>query len=313
MDSNNFDFSMILRIVKKNFKVFLTVAVLSAILSVILSGPTFITPLFKSEALVYPINIKPYSEESETEQMLQIFGAGDIRDSIIEKFNLYERYDIPKGEASSKYYMALEYNDRVVTGKTPYESIRLEVFDASPDTAKLIAEEIIRQLNLKIRSYYNERGLDRSQSYKEQMAYQIAYIDSVQNEIRELSTDKRVMEYESQTRELVRGYIEALTRNPNSKETQKLKKWLQDLQESGSRLASLQEISKMATKQFGNISYKFLEYRAIGVEKVNYTDVVVSPEVSDRKAWPVRWLIVLLSMVGTFVLTLIILVIAKRH
>lgn len=312
MESKNFDFSAVLTIVRNNLKVFITVAILSAVLSIFFSGSLFLTPLFKSVAVVYPINITPYSEESETEQMLQIFEAGSIRDSIIEKFDLYKRYDIEKGVASSKYYMHDKYNDRVVTSKTSYESIVLEVWDEDPDTAKMMADEVIRQLNLKIRSFYNQRGLDRSETYMNQMKYQLSFIDSVQQQIGELSSDKRVMEYRSQTRELVKGYVEALKDGANSDRAKALDSWLQDLQKSGSKLQSLQEISDMAATQFGNISFKFLDWRAIGVERVNYTDVVVSPEVPDRKAWPVRWLIVLLSVAGTFVLTLVVLAISNR-
>lgn len=313
MESKNFDFSAIIRIVSKNIKVFITVAIVSAVLAVVFSSKIFLTPLFKSVAVVYPINIKAYGEESTTEQMLQIFQSGDIMDSVIDKFDLYERYDIEKGVASSKYYMNQEYHDRVMTSKTTFESIRLEVLDESPDTAKLMADEIIRQLNLKIRSFYNERGLDRSETYRKQMAYQLAFIDSVQQHISELSSENRVMQYESQTRELVRGYVEALKLGPNSDQANAIEGWLKDLQKSGSQLESLQEISRMAAEQFGEISFKFLDYRAIGVEEVSYTDVVVSPEVPDRKAWPVRWLILLLSVAGACVITLIILAIAKRH
>lgn len=312
MESKNFDFSAVLRIVRNNLKVFITVAVVSGILAIFFSSSLFLKPLFKSVAVVYPINITPYSEESETEQMLQIFEAGSIRDSIIDKFDLYKRYDIDEGTASSKYYMHMEYNDRVVTSKTSYESIVLEVLDQNPDTAKLMADEILRQLNLKIRSFYNQRGLDRSDTYMNQMKYQLTYIDSVQQKIRALSSEKRVMEYESQTRELVKGYIDALKDGPNSDRAKALNSWLTDLQESGSKLQSLQNISEIAAKQFGLISFKFLDWRAIGVEKVNYTDVVVSPEVPDRKSWPVRWLIILLSVTGTFVITLVVLAIAKR-
>lgn len=312
MESKNFDFSAILRIVRNNLKIFLTVAILSAVLAIIFSGSFFLKPLFKSVAVVYPINVKPYSDESETEQMLQIFESGSIRDSVIEKFDLYKRYKIKPGVASSKYYMHQKYNDMVVTSKTSYESIVLEVLDESPDTAKMMADEILRQLNLKIRSFYNQRGLDRSEAFLEQMNYQLSYIDSIQQKIEVLSSEKRVMEYESQTRELVKGYVDALKDGPNSERAKELNSWLKDLQESGSKLQSLQEISDMAAKQFGEISFKFLDWRAIGMEKVNYTDVVVSPQVPDRKAWPVRWLIILLSVTGTFVVTLMIIAIAKR-
>ena len=66
----------------------MVIGILAGIISIIFSGPTFIKPKFKSFAVVYPVNIEEYSEESNTEQMLEIFNSGDIRDQIIEKFEL---------------------------------------------------------------------------------------------------------------------------------------------------------------------------------------------------------------------------------
>lgn len=312
MEQQNFDFSKIITIIQKNIKVFIVVAIGAAILATVFSGPTFLKPRFKSYAVVYPINIKPYSDESETEQLLQMFQAGAIRDSIIEKFDLYNRYNIEKGQPSSKYYMYLEYNDRVVSSKTTYESVVLEVFDEDPETAKIMADEILVQLGSTIQSFYHERGQRRSEAFKKQMDYQTMVIDSIQQEIQKLGLEKGLLQYESQTRELMRGYINANTANPNSNNTKEMRKWLDDLQASGSTFQSLQEISAAATEQYGFITEKFLEWRAIGYEDVSYLDVVVAPEVSDKKVWPVRWLILLLAVTVASFVTLIILAVAKK-
>lgn len=313
MEQQNFDFSTIVTIIRKNIKVFIVVIIGSAILAVIFSGPSFLKPRFKSYAVVYPINIHTYSEESQTEQLLQMFQAGSIRDSIIEKFDLYKRYDIEKGQPSSKYYMYLEYNDRMVSSKTSYESVVLEVFDENPDTAKLMADEVLVQLDKKIRSFYNERGQRRSQAFKNQMDYQATVIDSIQQQIQQLGQEKGLVEYESQTRELMKGYIDAFAVNPNSERTEEMRKWLDDLQSSGSTFKSLQEISTVATEEYGQLTEKFLDWRAIGYENVTYMDVVVSPEVPDKKAWPVRWLILLLATTVASFVTLVILAAAKKY
>ena len=311
MERENFDFSTIIRIFKKNIKVFIVVIIAAAALAVVFSGPYFLKPLYKSVAVVYPINIKPYSDESETEQLLQIFQAGDIRDSVIQKFDLYQRYDIWEGGEASKHYMQLEYNDRVMSSKTSYESVLLEVFDEDPEIAKLMADEVLSQLNMKIRAFYNKRGRDRADAFKKQMDYQLVFIDSVQQQIKLLSESKGLVQYESQARELVKGYIDSYGANPSSERTKEMRKWLDDLQEYGSIFQSLQNVSLYATEQYGEISFKYLEYRAIGYEEVSYIDVVVSPDTSNKKAWPVRWLILVLSVGIAMLITLIVL--AARH
>lgn len=313
MEQQNFDFSRIISIIRKNYKVFLVVALVAAVLATIFSGPTFLKPRFKSVAVVYPINIKPYSDESQTEQLLQMFEASSIRDSLISKFNLYERYEIEEGTPSSKYYMQLEYNDRVVSSKTSYESVVLEVFDEEPEIAKQMADEILVQLNKKIRSFYHRRGRDRSDAFQTSMDFQLAIIDTLQQKIQKLAAEKNLVQYESQARELVKGYIDSYAAGPNSERTKELRLWLNDLQESGANFQALQNISDIAAEQYGEISFKFLEYRAIGYENVSYIDIVVSPEVNDKKVWPIRWLILLLSVAVASLVTLIVLAAAKKY
>ena len=88
MDNNNFNnLSLIQLIIKWKWHI-LIITVVAALCGAIFSSSRFITPLYKSEAILYPANVFPYSEESETEQMLQIINSQSIADSIIEKYDL---------------------------------------------------------------------------------------------------------------------------------------------------------------------------------------------------------------------------------
>jgi len=311
MESNNFDFSAIVKIVRKNLWLFVVVGIIAVIISAIFSGPAFMEPKFKSVAVVYPYNINTYSDESETEQLLQLFEASAIRDTLIEKFDLWKRYEIEKGADKAKFFLYEEYNDRVVTSKTMYESVLLEVMDEDPDTAKLMADEILYQLNERIKRHRNQWGVSRAGSYRKQMEHQLALIDTLESRIAEISKEKRVLDYEAQTRELVRAYVDELARSGNSKQSEDIAIWLGQLQQSGSLVQTLQAVSDYSAEQYGVLASKYLDWRAIGYEDINYLDVVVSPEVPDKKAWPVRWLVVLLSLVSALVLTLIFLAIGK--
>ncbi len=312
MESNSFDFTAIFKIVKRNLLLFGIVSVVAIALSVFFSSTTFLEPKFKSFAVVYPVNISTYSEESTTEQLLQMFEASSIRDSVIEKFDLYSRYEIEPEVPSSKYYMGLEYSERVVSSKTQYESVVVEVLDEDPEIAKLMVDEILVQLKGVIQGFYHQRGRARATSFKRQMDYQLAVIDTIEMKISALSKENHLLEFESQSREIVRGYIDALSKGENSNQSKILREWLEDVEESGSVYQSLQNISEMAAEEYGNLTNKHLDWRALGYEEVEYLDVVVSPEVADKKIWPIRWLIVLMSVASACFLTLVILAIGKR-
>ena len=113
----------------------IVIAVIAGIVSIVFSSPTFINPKFKSTAIVYPVNLSEYSEESYTEQMLEILNSGDIRDELIEKFQLDVHYKIDK---SYKYYLSAmlgKYSDNVSFRKTENEAIKIEVLDTDPKIA----------------------------------------------------------------------------------------------------------------------------------------------------------------------------------
>ena len=87
MDNNFNNLSLVQLVLKWKWHI-LIITLVAALCGAIFSSSLFITPLYKSEAVAYPANISPYSDESETEQMLQIINSQSIMDSIIEKYDL---------------------------------------------------------------------------------------------------------------------------------------------------------------------------------------------------------------------------------
>ena len=95
------------------------ITLVAAVLGAIFSGSTFITPLYKSDATVYPTHIEEYSDETITEQMLQIMQSQEIMDSVVEKFNLMKHYKIDKSYKYWKTALIGEYRSNVSISRTP--------------------------------------------------------------------------------------------------------------------------------------------------------------------------------------------------
>jgi capsular polysaccharide biosynthesis protein len=91
-----FDNRRILDIIWNRRIHFIIIGIIAVVLSAIFSSPFFITPKFKSSARVYPSNISAISEESTTEQMLEIMNSVDIKLEMMKAFNLDEVYKIDK-------------------------------------------------------------------------------------------------------------------------------------------------------------------------------------------------------------------------
>lgn len=162
--------------------------VVAVLLAVFFSSSIFITPLFKSYAVVYPSNILPYSDETETEQMMQMMQSKEIRDSIIKKFDLARHYKI---DPDYRYYTSTllwEYGKKVKITKTPYSAVSIEVWDKDPKIACDMANEIMNQYNFKVRSLHKEKFWEVVVNYRTIVNMKKKELDSITQRTRELGT-----------------------------------------------------------------------------------------------------------------------------
>jgi capsular polysaccharide biosynthesis protein len=183
------------------------ITLLAVILAAIFSGPTFITPMFKSYALVYPSNVQSYSEESESEQMLQYFQSREIRDKIIEKYNLAKRYKI---DPSYKYFqtaMLGEYSKNISISKTPYESVRIDVMDSDPQIACDIVNDIIVFYNQKVLKTHRAKYQEIVVILADRLEKKRQEIDEVEKKHYELRNVYGLIDYPNQSREVARGFL----------------------------------------------------------------------------------------------------------
>ncbi len=282
------------------------IVVVAGILAAIFSGPTFITPMFKSSAILYPGNVDSYSEESTTEQMLQIMNSQDIVDSVIERFNLAAHYDI---NPEYKYFQTVlldEYHTNVSISKTPYESVMIEVKDKDPQRASDMVSAIIELYDNKISTLHKTKYGEVVAMYQNQLASKRANLDSLKGILYELGTKYGIFEYEYQSQEIMRGYLRTLTgqggSNVNSKEVKRLLKSME--QKSGQLVevvAMIQEeaISYVAVKEDLEMNERFL------YADMTYSNIVSKPFAADKKTYPVRWLIVAMAALAAFVFALL--------
>jgi hypothetical protein len=310
MESKEFNFKSLVDLIIERWMLLAVVGIVGAMVGVVISMPTFMPAKFNSVAVVYPVNVLAYSEESETEQLLQVFESSSIRDSIVDKFNLYDRYKIERGQPESRYYLIEEFNQRFFISKTLYESVRIEVLDEAPEVARAMASEMLTQVNRKFNELANERGRNLTNSFKIQMDYQSSVIDSLEQLASKMSVEKGLLEYEAQSRELMRGYIDA-TASGNSTMKEEIERFMENSQESGSSLMMLQSLTEFSIERRSEMEKGYLFWREFAFRDVNYIDVIVEPEVADKKAWPVRWLVVALSMGAALLAAVVLLALGK--
>jgi hypothetical protein len=278
------------------------IAVAAILLSAFFSGPIFITPLFKSYAVMYPSNVSPYSTENETEQMIQILQSKDIRDSVIKKFDLPKHYGIdPKYE----YYistMLWEWNQKVKINKTPYEAVTVEIYDKDPNIASAMVDAMIDFYNLKVRSLHREKFGEVIINFREVWEMKRKDLDSLKQRAEDLGTQYGILDFPNQTREVMRAYLGSGSQY-NKKEAERLKK---NLEEKGGEMMLLGELMKSESGTYSQ--YKLDFDRAVQNYKRNYTyvNLLNKPFPADKKAYPIRWIIVIISTISALLIAILV-------
>lgn len=282
------------------WKYHLLAVVLAAILlSVLFSSPIFIKPLYKSFAVVYPSNISPYSDENETEQMIQLLQSRDVRDSVIRRFNLAKHWEI---DSTYKYFVSTivyYWDQRVRISKTPNEAVEIEVYDPDPQVASDMVSAIINYYNVKVRALHKEKFGEVLGNYLYILAKKQQYLDSLKEQITELGKRYGILEYGNQTREVMRAYFQ----NMGNRVTQQ---YVRNMEEHGGEYLKLVQMMNAESGTF--IAMKLDYDKALLNYNRNYThaNILSKPFPADKKSYPVRWLIVVLSTLAALFLALIV-------
>ncbi len=297
-------------IIKKRMH-FLVVTLVALIAAVLFSSEWFIKPKYRSFALVYPANITPYSEESASEQMLQLFSAADVRSAVIKKFDLYKHYNIDSSDRLALAAVIGEYESNVEVNRTQFESVEIIVMDQDPVRASEMVMEIIHQMNLKARALQREKTMEVEVVIKNQLDFKKRNADSINDRLHELRVKYQLFDYDMQVKEVTKSYLKAVA--AGGKNLKEIDVMMRNLEEKGGEYYELSKIYDALLKSYNKTK---VEYDVVVKDlnkELTYTNIVTRPTPSYKKAYPVRWLIVLASVASAnLFLFVLFLVLDKR-
>lgn len=292
---------------------FFIVMAVATIAGFLFSSTLFIKPKYTSFAIFYPANLTTYSGEGSTEQMLQWFESRVIKDSIIIKYDLAQRYGIDPSNKHFNATMKTLYNNNVNISKTQFESVRLQVRDIDPVIAKDMVNSIIELYNNLVNASHREKYLEVLQSEENKLLEKRRQLDSLTKKMISLRETYGLIDYGIQAREVTKGYLGTLDGGSmaqvNRSEVNRIKN---NIESKGDTLLLLTNLLTAVTSEYTNTMYSY-ELAKFNVEKkLSYVTVVTHPVVSDKKSHPVRWLILLLSLISTASLFFIIIAILEN-
>ena len=293
---------------KKHLAIIVIVVV---ILSAIFSGSYFITPLFESTVILYPTasnsiskvllsdnfnnskDILEFGEIEQTEQMLQILNSNQIRDRIISKYYLLEHYEI---KPDSKYKMTNlydEYDNNFRFRRTEYMAVKITVYDRDAQLAANMANNVAELV---------DSTINHMQKKIAKKAYRIVQIE-YNNLLKEISVKEDsltvlrefgVHDYESQS-EMFNRQLAIEMAGGNKGSIDRLEKKLEILAKYGGPYVSLRDALEHDKKQLSNIKAKYEEAKVDATESLPHTFVINTAYKAEKKTYPIRWLIVVIS------------------
>ena len=303
MDNNFNNLSLVQVILKWKWHIVI-ITLAAALCGAIFSSSMFITPLYKSEAVAYPANISPYSDESETEQMLQIINSQSIVDSIIEKYDLWADYQIDKNYKFARTYMLNEYHSKIKIGKTPYEAVSITVMDKDPIVACNIAKDILNFYDQKVHALHTQKVAEVVTMYDRQLKEKQRNIDSLKTRLTEISTEYGVTDYSSQSREVTRGYL------TGSAKATELKN---NLEIYGAEAVDLRTKIEAEANTYVSTKVDLEQNLRFYYSDLTYSNIVTEPFPADKKAFPVRWVVVALSALGALLLSIVVVFVIENR
>ncbi len=305
--NNFFDNQRILSLIWKRKFHFIIVGIVAIVLSVIFSGPAFIKPKFKSTARIYPTNIWVLSDESETEQMLEIVNSNDIKFKMFDAFQLDQVYKISKEDPHYLTYMLDIYGNNVSAGKTEFETVQVKVMDHDPRRASDMCDSIIFFYNKKVREMHKTKDLEMVEISEKGLKKKYQELDELMVKLDSVRNEFGILDYESQVPEITRGYMNALaTGRGSTSDAKKIQELYQNLAEKGSEAIWLESRLEFLIGAIDSLTTQHEVYLNEFEKDITYAHVVEYPVPADKKSYPVRWLIVVFSTISAIFLALLV-------
>ena len=300
----NFSSVDLLIYIWKKRTILIGVGLIAGIASIIIS--MLITPMFQSSVIMFPAsnasiskdllsqnyagrqNVHGFGEEQEAEQLLQILNSEPIRSRIIQKYELMEHYEIEQGEKYPLTRLYETYQSNINFRLTEYMSVEISVMDQDPEYAANIANDISALVDTVFNGMKKERARE---------AFRLVEREYLEAE-KKLAVIRDSME-------LLNGQLSENT-NRSGDPTENL---LRAISENGVLYIAMMNRVRYETALVTDLSMKFKEARLEVEQNLPHKFVVEQAYPSEKKAYPKKSLIVIVSTFASLLFALIVLIV----
>ncbi|MEI6594791.1 MAG: hypothetical protein WCO28_04450 [Bacteroidota bacterium] len=297
----------------------LIVSIVSAVVSAIISSPIFITPQYKSTALFFPsttnsiasslfYTIKEkakdplkFGDEEIDEQYMQILESGDLKSNVINHFKLMDHYKIDSARGDKYTALYRKYEENIKARRTNYNSIEIAVYDNDPKIAADIANYVLVMVDTVKKQIQAPVARQIFTIVEEQYKNKLAYVDSIKSRMKSLGVKGVYIG--------IKGVYGSLQSRGGADQTGSSKN---NVSENGAEYIALEEELNFEVEQLSNLKLKYDQSKVDLDAKLSNIFIINYASPSEGKAYPIRSVIVLISVISTFVLACLLIVFIEK-
>jgi uncharacterized protein involved in exopolysaccharide biosynthesis len=268
--------------------------------------PARTNSLSLNESSVKRGNISDFGEEEEAEQLLQIINSEELQEKVIKKNDLYTHYKIDPNDKYARSKIRQKYHSRVTAKRTKYNSIDISAVDVDPQIAADIANSVSEFTDSVKNNMIQVRARTSMTMLNEEHERLSILLNQFSKELDELQSKGVVGEMERSG--LYEGYGQAI-KNADRKTADELRTQLEVNREFGDDYDETRKKREILTDQifrFNNYRNQFIADGSINIPQKFVVDKAVA---SDKKSYPVRWLVVLGSLFSVLIFAIFVLIV----
>lgn len=323
-DNRSLDSSHLLHFIFDRRKIFFLIGVGATVLSSI--AAMLMESQFKSSAIMFASpqhsigeqfyeevkrnDLLEYGETEDAERLLQILNSDRIKTRIISKYDLWSHYEIDRDTPGAQALLGKEYSGNVDARLTRYGSIEVHVYDTDPIQAADMTNDIVYLADSVSNKLRNDRAT-------EALIYATTSLQHVQNEIASMETELGklyeigIYDFATQIEGLNEQYATAIATGMDNN-AEEIRLQMAAISVHANAFNKLSNLIEAAYEREAILKKRYELMKLDAETQMPSAFVVDYAAPADKKSKPIRWLIVMMSVVSTLAFALIALLVADN-
>lgn len=315
---DNFNSSNVLNVIYKWRKPLIIISIATVAISSIMA--LLIKDKYKSTVILFPAitnstskalfeynttghDILAFGDEEEAEQMLQILNSDAIRKKICEKYDLLKHYKIDTSSKYKRTQLFDEFKSNITFKRTEYMSVQIDVMDTDPNIAAAIANDIAAfHDSIKI-DIQRQRAVQALKIFKNEYLEKEKTVQILSDSLVKINKIG-ISDIQVQIERTTEQYAIAV-RMGDQRAITALEKQLKVFSDYGSSFVAFRDNVFVERNQLNVFKAKY-EQAKVDVEQILPQKFVVSSAFpAEKKSYPIRWVIVLVSTIAALLISIL--------